>query len=127
MVQSASHTGRPQCSWILLQFIPDPNTMLSNMLAGAADLTLSSSTSVEQGYTLQSQNWDGQIGIYNEGMIHFFVQYIDPANQVLTDKRFHKGLFYALDRQAFVDGIQHGYGGVVDVPLLASDPSFERV
>jgi peptide/nickel transport system substrate-binding protein len=119
--------GRPRLDEVQVKFIPDGNTMLANILSGAADLTLSSTPSVEQSVELQQQSWDGQIGDFSMNYIHFFVQYIDPVHPVLTDKRFHKALMFALDRQAYVDTIQHGYGGVAEVPLLPSDPNFNAI
>jgi ABC-type transport system substrate-binding protein len=65
--------------------------------------------------------------MFSVNWVHFFVQHVDPVHPVLPDKRFKKGLMHALDRQAYVENIQHGWGGVVDIPLLPTDPSFDAV
>src|SRR5207302_6019914 len=76
---------------------------------------------------LHTQRWDGQIGTFSMNYVHFFVQQIDPVNAVLTDKRFQKALMYAQNRQEYVDTIQHGWGGVVDMPLLPTDPNYNAI
>ncbi|HEY3118969.1 MAG TPA: ABC transporter substrate-binding protein, partial [Chloroflexota bacterium] len=117
--------GRPKIDNVRVEFIPDGGTMLARFLAGAADLATGTGPNVTQAQQLKTQNWDGQIAI-NLGSthVHLFAQYIDPFNPVLTDKRFHKALMYALNRQELVDSIEFGYGGVEDIPWPKSDPHY---
>jgi len=120
--------GRPKLDQVQVKFIPDSGTMLANMLSGAGDLATGTGPNVTQAQELKSQNWDGQVSA-NVGAtyLHLFAQYIDPAHPVITDKRFHKALMYALDRQELVDTFQSGYGGISHIPWSTSDPDYNDI
>src|SRR5207249_4148597 len=53
--------GRPKIDEVEVRFIPDPNTMLANVLAGAVEVTLGKSISHEQAIEAQSQWQAGTI------------------------------------------------------------------
>lgn len=117
--------GRPKIDQIQVKFIVDGGTMLANMLSGAGDLATGTGPNVAQAQELKSQNWDGQIGAnIGSTYVHLFVQYIEAFPGLITDKRFHKGLMYALDRQELVDTIQNGYGGIAEIPWPTTDPNY---
>jgi ABC-type transport system substrate-binding protein len=42
------------------------------------------------------------------------------------DQRFLRGVWYAQNRQEYVDTIQFGFGGVADIRLGPADPEYER-
>lgn len=117
--------GRPKLDQIQVKFITDGGTMLANMLSGGGDLATGTGPNVSQADQLKSQNWDGQITTsLGSTYVHLFAQYIDPVTPVLTDKRFHKALMYALDRQELVDSLQSGHGGIAHLPWPTSDPNY---
>lgn len=117
--------GRPKLDQIQVKFIPDSGTMLANIVSGAGDLATGTGPNVAQAQQLKAVNWDGQISArVRSSYVHMFAQYIDPFNVVLIDKRFKKGLMYALDRQALVDSLQEGYGGIAEIPWPPDDPDF---
>src|SRR5207248_4327243 len=49
-----------------------------------------------------------------------------PIDPVIADKRFLRGVWYAQNRQEYVDQIQFGYGGVADIMLAPNDPEYAR-
>jgi peptide/nickel transport system substrate-binding protein len=120
--------GRPKVDEIEVRFIPDGNTMLAQILSGAGDLATGTGPNVTQAGELKSQSWDGQISAtVGATYLHLFAQYIDPATPVITDKRFHKALMYALDRQELVDTFQSGYGGIAHMPWSTTDPDYKDI
>ena len=118
--------GRPKIDEIQVKFIPDTNTVIANMLSGAVDLTMGRGVSVAQGKQLKDSGWDGLVDITPNNWIYMFGQYIDPIDPVIADKRFLRGVWYAQNRQEYVDQIQFGYGGVADIMLAPSDPEYAR-
>lgn len=120
--------GRPKIDQIQIRFIPDGGTMLAQILSGAGDLATGTGPNVTQAQELQSQSWDGQISAtVASTYLHLFAQYIDPVHSVITDKRFHKALMYALDRQELVDTFQGGYGGISHIPWSTNDPDYNDI
>jgi peptide/nickel transport system substrate-binding protein len=118
--------GRPKIDNVQVKFIPDGGTMLANILSGAGDLATGTGPNVTQAQELKTLNWDGQISAtVGATYLHLFAQYIDPVHPVITDKRFHKALMYALDRQELVDVMQNGYGGIAH-SLVDDGPGLQR-
>jgi len=118
--------GRPRIDELRVKYITDGGTLLSNLISGAGDLATGTGPNVSQAQELKSQNWDGTITTsLGTTYLHLFAQYIDPFDPVLTDKRFHKGLMYALNRQELVDTINLGYGSVAEIPWPTSDPDYK--
>lgn len=118
--------GRPKIDEIQVKFVPDTNTVIANVLSGAVDLTMGRGVSVAQGKQLKDGGWDGLVDITPNNWIYMFGQYIDPIDPVIADKRFLRGVWYAQNRQEYVDQIQFGYGGVADIMLAPSDPEYAR-
>lgn len=118
--------GRPKLDEIQVKFIPDTNTTIANMLSGAVDLTLGRGVSIAQGKQLKDGGWDGLVDITPNNWIYMFGQYIDPIDPIIMDKRFLRAVWYAQNRQAYVDEIQFGYGGVADIMLGPSEPEYAR-
>jgi len=118
--------GRPKIDEIQVKFIPDTNTVMANMLSSAVDLTMGRGVSVAQGKQLKDGGWDGLVDITPNNWIYMFGQYIDPIDPVIADKRFLRGVWYAQNRQEYVDTIQFGFGGVADIMLSPTDPEYAR-
>jgi len=120
--------GRPKIDNVQVRFIPDGNTMLAQILSGVGDLATGTGPNVTQAQELRSQSWDGQVTTaVGSNYLHLFAQYIDPVSPVIADKRFHKALMYALDRQELVDTFQSGYGGIAHIPWYTSDADYNDI
>ena len=120
--------GRPRIDQVQVKFIPDGGTMLANILSGAGDLATGTGPNVTQAQELKTLSWEGQVSAtVGATYLHLFAQYIDPVHPVITDKRFHKALMYALDRQELVDVMQSGYGGISHIPWSTADPDYNDI
>ena len=58
--------GRPKIDELEVRFIPDSATVVANLLAGAVEVTMGRSLSLEQGVTLRDQ-WRGAINRITSG------------------------------------------------------------
>ncbi len=118
--------GRPKIDTLQVKFIPDSATMLTNIISGAGDLSTGTGPNATQAQQLKSIGWNGQISAnIQSSYVHLFSQHIDAFNPIAVDKRFKKGLMFALDRQTLVDTLQYGYGGIAEIPWPPGDPDFK--
>ena len=119
--------GRPRLDEIEVRFIPDPNTVTANLLAGAVDLTLGRGISLEQAIGLQSQWRDGKIDIAFTSWIVIFPQFLNPSPAVVGEAPFRRALMHALDRQQMADSLQGGLVPVADTFLHPNDAEYRKV
>ncbi|HEY3116857.1 MAG TPA: ABC transporter substrate-binding protein, partial [Chloroflexota bacterium] len=113
--------GRPKIDRINVQVIPDPNTLMANVLAGAVDISPDLG-SIDGGTQLREQWRDGTVA-FNLGAGtwgQMVPQFIDAKPVAMGDVRFRVVLAVAIDRQAIVDGVQ---GGMSPVPISLLDPN----
>lgn len=106
--------GRPNVDEVEIRFIPEANTLLTNILAGTVELTLGRSLSLEQGLEVQKQWKDGAIGVANSSWVAVYPQFFNPTPPIVTDVRFRKALMFGANRQAMVDAFLGGYSQVAD-------------
>lgn len=119
--------GRPRLDEIEVRFIPDPNTVTANLLAGAVDLTLGRGISLEQAIALQSQWRDGKIDIAFTSWVVIFPQFLNPSPAVVGEAPFRRALVHAIDRQQMADSLQGGLVSVADTFLHPNDAEYREV
>jgi peptide/nickel transport system substrate-binding protein len=111
--------GRPRIERIRLVFINDPNTVVANLLSGAAQLTFDDAIRFEQGAVLRREWADGVRGAvfwYPQQVRYTEVQLKPDLVQpvALTDLRVRRALAHAVDKQSLVDGLLDGVGTPAD-------------
>jgi peptide/nickel transport system substrate-binding protein len=119
--------GRPKLDELEVKFIPDSNTMIGAVLAGAVELTLGRNLSLEQGLQVRNQWRDGRVEFDNSLWMAIFPQFVNPDPPVVTDLRFRRALYHAIDRQAMVDTIQSGMGTVAHSIVIPAIPEYANV
>lgn len=130
VVLEANHTyvlGRPKLDEIEVKFIPDPNTIVANMLAGAVDAVLGRGISIEQAMYLRDQRRDVQMNVTFRNWIPLFAQFIDPNPPVASDVRFRRALYHALDRQQMADTFLPGIGQVAHSYVNPDEPQYKDI
>jgi len=117
--------GRPRIDEIEIRFILDSNTLVANVLAGEIDLTLGRGISIEQALQVRDQ-WRG--GKVDSGTLrsalNIWPQLLNPSPAIVSDVRFRRAMFRAIDRQAMVDNLQGGLTQVVESWLRPSEPEY---
>ena len=104
--------GRPRIDILDIRFIPDPTTIVANMLAGTVELTLGKTLSVEQAIEVRNQWRDGRVDLSPSNALSIYSQFLNPNPVVVTDLRFRRALLHAIDRQALVDSLLGGLSTV---------------
>lgn len=119
--------GRPKIDEIEVRFIPDSSTLAANVLAGAVELTLGRSLSLEQGIQVAEQWQGGRMEVDIRGWIVAFPQFINPSPSVIADVRFRRALMHAINRQEMADTLMFGRVPVAHTFLSPSDPQYSSV
>lgn len=126
--------GRPKIERIRIIFVPDPNTILANLMAGAAHLTTDESIRLPQGAILRSE-WEarqaGSVLLRLTGARRTEVQLhrerVNPP--VLLDLRVRRAAAHAIDKEALNQGLIEGLGKPADTlvqPHVEYFPDVER-
>jgi peptide/nickel transport system substrate-binding protein len=119
--------GRPRIDEIEVRFILDSNAIMANILAGAVDLTLDRTLSVEQAIQIRD-SWDGTLiaDSVQSGM-NLWPQLLNPSPAVVGDVRFRRALLHAIDRQQLVDVLMAGLSQVTHSWIPPTDPRYREV
>ncbi len=123
--------GRPRVEEIELRFVQDPNTVLANLLARAADMTLGRSLiPLEQAEMVAGQRGDMRVATAYRSWYPIHAQFIDTNPPIVTDARFRRALLHATDRQSMADifigpktTVAHSYVGPDTPGYEAIEPS----
>ncbi|HEY3117837.1 MAG TPA: ABC transporter substrate-binding protein, partial [Chloroflexota bacterium] len=111
--------GRPRIDRIKVMAIPDPNVVLTNLLAGDVQATDSAALSFEQGWTLKKE-WESQAAgtvEFNRGSIRrqenqFHPERANPA--AILDIRVRRALAHTMDKQSISDALFQGLDAHAD-------------
>lgn len=124
--------GRPRIDRVRIQFVPDPNTVLANLLAGAVHVALDRSLNFSLVSVLRRE-WAAQ----NAGVVllspsnkrwtqvQFRPEVVNP--RALLDLRVRRALAHSIDRQGIIDGVYEGEGAAMDALVFPYERWFEAV
>jgi peptide/nickel transport system substrate-binding protein len=119
--------GRPRVDEIEVRFIPEPNAMMANVLAGAVELTLGRGLSLEQAAEVADQWREGRLVTAPARWVVIFPQLLTPSPALVGDVRFRRALVHAIDRQYMVDTFQKGLSAVADSFLEPNQPQHQEI
>jgi peptide/nickel transport system substrate-binding protein len=110
--------GHPRIPRVKLLFIGDPNTVLANLLSGAADLTFDDAIRFQQGAILRRE-WAGHVFWYPQQVRYTEVQLkSDLARpRALLDLRVRRALAHTIDKEALIETLLEGIGRPADTIL----------
>jgi peptide/nickel transport system substrate-binding protein len=112
--------GKPPLDSLIIRYIPDPNTMVANVLAGTVDVVLPPSIDLDAALVLKRQ-WEGTRNSVHIGSLPAFV-YLEiqyrpelarPANG-FTNRLVRQAFFHATDRQTLADVMTDGTSPIAD-------------
>ncbi len=119
--------GRPKIDQIEVRFIIDPNTLISNVLAGEVNLTMGRGIGLEQAVEVRNQWTEGQMMPRIATTFLVFPQFIGPSPAVVGDVRFRRALLHSIDRQQLADTLGAGFAPPADVFLNPDLPEYKAV
>ena len=119
--------GRPKIDTIEVRFLADENAFMAAILAGAVDVTLGKSITLEQTLQIRDQWRDGEIRALPETAMKIWPQFVNPSPAVILDVRFRKAAFHAINRQEMVDTIMGGLSSVAHSVILPNEPELAEV
>jgi peptide/nickel transport system substrate-binding protein len=121
--------GRPRIGEIEVAYTPDANTVMANLLAGTADLTVGIGFSVDAAIDLRDRWRDGRLSIEFSDQRWFRLdpQFIDPVVPAITDLRFRRALLHAIDRQEMVDSLEAGLSRVAHTFMAPDQPEYAGI
>lgn len=100
--------GRPKVDEIEIRTIPDSNAIVANALAGAVDLVVSRSLSLDQALQLRDHWRDGKVETPISSLMMLYPQFLNPTPPVVSELAFRRAVLHGMDRQALADGINYG-------------------
>ncbi len=105
--------GRPKIDRIIVRFIPDENTMLTNVLSGSVDVALDNGLRFEHALVLKEDWGPGSKGTVllepMQARTLSFQRRPDVASpRALLDLRVRQALTHGIDKQGLVDGLYEG-------------------
>lgn len=103
--------GRPKIDEIEVRFIPDPTTLMANVLAGV-EMTIVRALSLDQALQVKDQWREGSFLLRSRSWGPINVQFMNPQPAVIADLRFRQAMLMAIDRQQLVDTLYHGYSSI---------------
>ena len=121
--------GRPRIDRVRMLFIPDFNTVLANLLAGEAHMSVEDSIRFQQGQVLRRE-W----GPGNRGTVLAYPQFWRwtyaqqraefAQPQALRDVRVRQALAHSIDRQALSDALFEGEGTIAETSIPPTSAFF---
>lgn len=98
--------GRPYLDRVVFRIIPEPNTLIAELLTGSVDFA---NPPPEQAQRI-AESGSARIFSYSD---RAFVPIIwNSRRPFFRDPRVRRALTMAIDRNAIIDGVLHGYGKV---------------
>jgi peptide/nickel transport system substrate-binding protein len=119
--------GRPKLDEVEVRFLPDPNVMVANVLAGVVGITLGRGLSPEQGFQATAQWKEGRVDQAPGNWIALFPQFVNPQPAVLANVEMRRALLHAADRQQMVNSLLEGQSRVADSYVGPDQPEFADV
>jgi peptide/nickel transport system substrate-binding protein len=126
------YLGRPPLDSIVVRFVRDSNTLIANILAGAADAVVSAGitggVSVEQALEVRRQ-WAGtgnQVVTIRSGLAYWGEPQLRPEYErpagTMSNPAIRKALLQAIDIPALVEVMTGGLSPVADSYFMPDEP-----
>ncbi len=119
--------GRPKVDEVEVRFIPDPNALITNVLAGEVQLSLGRGLSPEQGLQMRNQWQGGRVAMELQNWHALYPQFINPNPPILMNVDTRRALLHAIDRQQMSDVFLAGLAPVADSFVNPSQAAYKAV
>lgn len=117
--------GRPKIDEIEVKFIPDRNTLLSNMLAGTVEVNLGRGLEPAEARQVleRMEGWKTDNAVI--GAFAAYPQFINPDPPLLANVQLRRALHHAIDRQEMLDTLYFGQSTIAHSFLHDGEPDFK--
>ncbi len=119
--------GRPKIDAIEVRFIPEPTTMIANLLGGSVDQPIGRGINFEQGLQLRDQWQGGKVEFSASSGIKLWPQLLYPNPPIVGDVRFRRAAYMAIDRQQMADTLMAGQVEVANTTVAPGDAEYAEV
>jgi peptide/nickel transport system substrate-binding protein len=119
--------GAPKISDIEVKFFVDPNTMMANILAGAIDVTIGRSVTLDEGLELREQWRDGTVLSRAAGWYQLYPQMLNPTPAIVLNPRFRAAMLHAIDRPTMVATFHGGLSTVAEIVVGREEPEYREL
>lgn len=119
--------GRPKIDEIEVKFIPDPNALMANILAGQVELTLGRNLGLEQALEVRDQWREGRMEVAFLNWVVAYPQLLTPDPPIVGDVEFRRALVHAVDRQEMADTLQAGLVPVAHTRVNPTQPEYKEI
>ncbi len=116
--------GRPKVDEIEVKFIPDPTTLVANILAGAVELPIGRGLSLDQTLEVRERWQEGTVVFGPGGAIKVWPQLRYAQLPRIADVQFRRALYHGMDRQQMADTLMGGLSEVAHSVLIPTDREF---
>lgn len=127
------YLGRPKIDTVVFRFIPSPDTVVANLLAGEVDGALGGAIDFPQALLVKGE-WERagkmpEVPIQSTHWVHIGVQFRPElaAPPEVRDVRVRRGLLHALDRKAMAEVLYEGHSPVSDTFIPPDDVKYDWV
>jgi peptide/nickel transport system substrate-binding protein len=121
--------GRPRIDQVDLDYLPDPNTVLANLLSGVVDMTIGIGLPIDSALDLRDRWADGRVTFEYSDRRWYVLdpQFIDPTPAVLADLRFRRALLQGIDRQEMAEALQSGLAPIAHTFMSPNQPEYRAI
>lgn len=116
--------GRPKIAEIEVKFIPDAETLVTNVLADTVDLTMGRGPGVEHAVQLREHWRSGRVELVYGTWSQLYPQFLNPSPAIVGDARFRRALLMAINRQEIADTLMAGLVPVAHSYLAPTEPEY---
>jgi peptide/nickel transport system substrate-binding protein len=104
--------GQPHLDALVYEIIPEVNTQIAQLLAGALDLMI-----VDNPATVERLEQDEDIRIETTSQVNYFWVATNMTQERFQDVRVRQALAYAVDRESMIQALYGGYATPATGPI----------
>jgi peptide/nickel transport system substrate-binding protein len=119
--------GQPRIDVIEVKFIPQSNTLIANMLAGAVDVAIGRNISLDQALQMRESWQAGRMEIGYKSWHVLYPQFVNPTPALVAEVQFRRAVLHAIDRQEMADVLLAGLSSVAHNYLNPQEPEHGEV